>query len=390
MSQRLLSASSQVVALFAALATGCGGATRDEGVAAECLRADSPWRFVDTRSAPDAERSRHSAVWTGGYVLIWGGMDPAGRPLSSGFKIDPWTWNIVPMSQQGAPEPRYSHFAAWTGSEMIVWGGTIAEGQDTKGLGVPAVGGGLYDPSTDSWRAIAPGGPGARQCVNISWTGAELFIWGGISETSKVNWDGFLYNPTAEAWRPTPEEGTPTGNCAAQVLATDHEVLVLGGSSGGFEPADTGARYDLVTEKWQSLADRPDLSVVYPPAPAFWTGTEAVFCKHDYACFAYRPMTEQWRALSAAGAPTSRLRSAWAYTGSRLIVFGGDNTDHILGDGGLYQFDDDTWRALPDKCLPSARSDATLTWTDVGAFLWGGHADTRAGGWLLSRQALEE
>lgn len=42
------------------------------------------------------------------------------------------------MAAAGAPEPRYRHTAVWTGSEMIVWGGYDGAGYfDTGGRYAP-------------------------------------------------------------------------------------------------------------------------------------------------------------------------------------------------------------------------------------------------------------
>ena len=54
------------------------------------------------------------------------------------------------------PSARYRHTAVWTGSEMIIWGG--------YGNGTGLNTGGRYDPTTDSWTATSTANaPAARQ-----------------------------------------------------------------------------------------------------------------------------------------------------------------------------------------------------------------------------------
>jgi hypothetical protein len=104
------------------------------------------------------------------------------------------------------------------------------------------------------------------------------------------------------------------------------------------------------------------------PPPGFWTGTEAVFCAMNLDCNAYEPKGDAWRVLGSAGQPSPRLRAAWAFTGSKLVIFGGRATDAdtALDDGASLDLDTETWSALPSTCAPRARYDSTLTWTGTG------------------------
>ena len=54
-------------------------------------------------------------------------------------------------SATNAPSARFRHTAVWTGTEMIVWGGQLINT------------GGRYDPATDSWKPTsAINAPSAR------------------------------------------------------------------------------------------------------------------------------------------------------------------------------------------------------------------------------------
>ncbi len=72
-------------------------------------------------------RYNHTAVWTGGTMIVWGGESgPASdtqferrRDLQS----DDQQWTATGTTTTGAPEARYYHTAVWTGTTMIVWGG---------------------------------------------------------------------------------------------------------------------------------------------------------------------------------------------------------------------------------------------------------------------------
>lgn len=84
-------------------------------------------------------------------MIIWGG-DTIGVNRNDGAAYDPVTNTWTAVSTAGAPSPRSRHTAVWTGSNMIVWGG----------LPGPTNAGAVYDPATDAWTPTAmtrPPGP---------------------------------------------------------------------------------------------------------------------------------------------------------------------------------------------------------------------------------------
>src|SRR6266478_2327377 len=78
------------------------------------------WTPTSTTNAP-AGRYRHTAVWTGSEMIVWGGFN--GSYLNTGGRYNPGTDSWTATSTTSAPAARYSHTAVWTGSQMIVWGG---------------------------------------------------------------------------------------------------------------------------------------------------------------------------------------------------------------------------------------------------------------------------
>ncbi|HWH70679.1 MAG TPA: hypothetical protein VNT26_14920, partial [Candidatus Sulfotelmatobacter sp.] len=113
------------------------------------------WMAVPTAGVP-AARYGHTAVWTGTEMIVWGGWnDSVWNPLNNGGRYNPTanSWTTVPTA--GAPAGRYRHTAVWTGSEMIVWGGW----DDV----VHFNSGGRYNPSVNRWTAVTTtGAPAAR------------------------------------------------------------------------------------------------------------------------------------------------------------------------------------------------------------------------------------
>src|SRR5206468_6725062 len=79
---------------------------------------DGVWTPISQDGAP-SPRWGHSAVWTGNEMLVWGGLGPTGR-LGDGSRYNPETDVWRPMSTVGAPSVRGEQVAVWTGSEMVI------------------------------------------------------------------------------------------------------------------------------------------------------------------------------------------------------------------------------------------------------------------------------
>ena len=85
--------------------------------------------WVATRNAnPPVGRWEHTAVWTGGEMIVWGGELATGGTGNSGGRYVPATDTWTVTSTINAPDARERHAAVWTGNEMIVWGGDNSNG----------------------------------------------------------------------------------------------------------------------------------------------------------------------------------------------------------------------------------------------------------------------
>jgi N-acetylneuraminic acid mutarotase len=134
--------------------------------------ATDSWDDTSLVNAPVA-RTNHTAVWTGTEMIVWGGA-ASPLPTDTGGRYDPATdtWDAGGTSLTDAPSARFRHTAVWTGTQMIIWGGSLT---DT---------GGLYDPATDSWVATSTtDAPSARSFHTAVWTDTEMIIWGGDTDT---------------------------------------------------------------------------------------------------------------------------------------------------------------------------------------------------------------
>jgi ankyrin repeat protein len=122
--------------------------------------------------------------------------------------------------------------------------------------------------------------------------------------------------------------------------------------------------------------------------PAVWTGTDMVvfggegmgtsFDDGARYCLA----EDTWALLPQKGAPSSRTGHAMLWTGKEVIVWGGfggrwgNDTNHH--DGARYNPSADTWKPVSTRNAPEARFDFSALWTGREMLVWGGYTDSRS------------
>ena len=195
------------------------------------------WTATSTTHAP-AGRYDHTAVWTGSEMIVWGGYggaNPANpRFLNTGDRYNPSTDSWTATSTTNAPTARYRHTAVWTGTKMIVWGGS-------EYYNIYDNTGGRYNPTTNSWTATSTANaPTGRAGHTARWTGSEMIVWGGAALTNFFNTGG-RYSPSMDTWTATSTTNAPTGRQDHTAVWTGSEMIVWGGV--GSDYFNTGGRY---------------------------------------------------------------------------------------------------------------------------------------------------
>jgi N-acetylneuraminic acid mutarotase len=94
--------------------------------------ATDSWLPMSRSDAPSS-RTRHTGVWTGSQMVVFGGV-ASGEILGDGAMYDPRHDCWMPLPMDNAPRARFAHTAVWTGSAMVVFGG-IGPGQEELGDG---------------------------------------------------------------------------------------------------------------------------------------------------------------------------------------------------------------------------------------------------------------
>jgi N-acetylneuraminic acid mutarotase len=327
------------------------------------------WVSTSGTSAPTV-REHHTAVWTGSEMIIWGGdnMFNTGY-LDTGGRYNPTTNSWTATSTVNAPDARSRHTAVWTGTEMIVWGGVA---NNTEIIGGDNSGG-KYNPSTNSWTPTPP--PAPREFHTAVWTGSEMIVWGGWDGNNGFN-TGSRYNPSTDGWTAISVSNAPTGRFFHTAVWTGSEMIVWGGMSNtGY--LSTGGRYNPTTDGWTAT------SVTNAPTSrhghtAVWSGTEMIVWggTNDTAIFntggRYNPTTNRWTATSGNNAPSARDSHTAVWTGSEMIVWGGFDGLNVVNTGGRYDPTTNSWTATSSTNAPSARDSHTAVWTGSEMIVWGG------------------
>jgi len=224
------------------------------------------WASISTIGAPTG-RCGQQTVWTGTEMLVWSGFvggSPATYPITGG-RYNPSTDTWGSITTQGAPSGRYYASAVWTGRFMLVWGG------EGSGHTLPSTGG-RYDPATDRWTPTSlSGAPVPRWVHSTVWTGRLMVVWGGFPEGVGEVQSGGRYDPTANAWTATSTLNAPSPRGGHQAVWTGREMVLWGGYGGGY--LATGGRYDPATDAWTATS-----TAGAPPArtdhSAVWDGKE--------------------------------------------------------------------------------------------------------------------
>ncbi len=290
--------------------------------------ATDTWTTISTVGSPSA-RSEHTAVWTGSQMVVWGGLGTPGY-LGTGGRFTPGTGQWASTATTGAPSARHAHVAAWTGSRMVVWGGRNVSGLLNDG--------GLYDPVANTWTALpTDGAPEVRMNATAVWSGSALYVWGGTGESGELRSGARLdfSGNTPTGWTALPTANAPMGRVGHTAVWAGDRMIVWGGSAGGTPLGDGGA-FCLGCGDWSAVTTE-NAPLARSGHAAVWTGSEMLVVGGSNAGgevsgpAGYDPVSKEWRALSGLGGPLARTGPVAVWTSTEFLVFGGTSGGTALG-----------------------------------------------------------
>jgi len=144
-------------------------------------------------------------------------------------------------------------------------------------------------------------------------------------------------------------------------------------------PAISDPTNGCIDDSWTttSTTNAPIARVVHT---AVWTGSEMIVWggEDEHVVFSntggrYNPATDSWTATSMTNAPAGRVGHTAVWSGSEMIVWGGLDENFVpLNTGGRYNPGTDSWTATTTTNAPTGRNEHTAVWTGSDMIVWGG------------------
>ena len=309
-------------------------------------------RWVALSSNGAEPRFNHELVLAGDKLIAWGGYTDLGSGVyqSSGqiydLKTDKWSTirGTKPAGTTGYV--RTSQTATWTGRKLLVWGSVIPTGSSLSNWTHEGC---MYDLVSDKWERVDTRSAPIRYSGHSAiWTGSEVLIWGGkvppgVSGNNGVlTNEGALFNPETNSWRAISTRNAPSPRMDHVAVWTGTQMIVFGGSDNTRNIKGNGGIYDLKTDTWVSFAS--EIASQRVGHTAVWTGDEMLIWggrtsdSYFSAVVAFNPRSGVWRSLAGASNPSARDQHTAVWTGMSMIVWGGNSEDRRsrLDTGGLF------------------------------------------------------
>jgi hypothetical protein len=222
---------------------GCCDAQRADGAA--YTQSTNSWKLLP----PSPLAGRHATgVWTGTELIIAGGAgyDRGWRLMhfrdAAAYNPTTRTWRKLPSMPvaRGGGYYNLEYAAVWTGTEMLAVGGTSAPSRRAE----PLARGVAYNPSTNTWRWLAPM-QFPRSGFVFAWTGSQLIVWGGTSDGGTIPPHGEAYDPATNTWAALPKAPLRARTDAIGVW-TGSRLVIWGGHD---------ARAFAERSTWKALSD---------------------------------------------------------------------------------------------------------------------------------------
>jgi hypothetical protein len=159
--------------------------------------------------------------------------------------------------------------------------------------------------------------------------------------------------------------------------------MIIWGGWNGTKDIDTGALYDPTADSWATAA-KTGAPTARDTHTAVWSGTRMVVWggQDDNAVgqntgARYDPVANSWSATSVTSVPVGRWMHTAVWIGNRMVVWGGFDGNLDLSTGGLYDPAADTWTPTSTTGAPAARELHVAVWADAVSemIVWGGEND---------------
>ena len=178
--------------------------------------------------------------------------------------------------------------------------------------------------------------------------------------------------------RPVLTERLLTQSASEQVKQTSSTYGQVAAATGDYRLPSISDDGECGDDPWTATTTANAPRGRYGPT-AVWTGSEMIVWGGNGGHLLnsggkYNPSTDSWTATSTMNVPSARGGHTAVWTGSEMIVWGGiDNGGSELNTGGRDNPSTDNWTATSTTNAPSIRSNHTAIWTGSEMIIWGGY-----------------
>lgn len=294
--------------------------------------------------------------------------------------VGTWSKFVSPV-----PPDHQAPISAWTGTHFVQFGGSVGAmppKYDSAGFFlVPSTGGSL-----PFFSGLVDANP--ERGGLVVWTGSRILAGSGFRSFSSQPNDALVtIAPGDKTWTTVSHSPFLDNRQYASAVWTGKEMLVWGGwtafSATSHGTLQSGGRYDDSKSAWASISlkDAPTARQLHTAA---WTGSRMlVWGGHAGGLDApatadpggiYDATTDTWQPMSTLGAPSPRGYHTGVWTGSQWLIWGGAELGYApaLGDGAAYDPASNTWSPMSMTGAPSPRAGHIAVWTGKAMFVFGG------------------
>lgn len=359
--------------------------------------SSQPWILANPDGEPDPVLG-HSSVsisstLDGIVMIVWGGSPVDGFYSDMGWAYDSNADRWSQISPVDAPSPRSNHTGVAHGDQMVIWGGLgpQGDGSEVKHLND----GGIYSLTKNKWTRISPNNKvvTARRGHTASVMSNKMLVWGGRNEFNIIG-DGGVYDFEENKWETVSGQNPPSARArhTASVFE-DRLVIIWGGESdGGF--LQDGFAYNVENGVWAKLTSETEgpqaraghTAIMVNGQLVIWGGVGKNGLIGDGYIFSFNPestnfveqgkeVSGKWSKLPSLGQPSPRIGHSVEWTGSEMIIYGGETDLGETNTGHAYDTMKKMWRSLTTKGGAIPRTLHTSEWTGSQLIIFGGIAN---------------
>jgi N-acetylneuraminic acid mutarotase len=212
------------------------------------------------------------------------------------------------------------------------------------------------------WRKVSLGG--SPPADPDSWTPTAGGDDGGSSGAPVEGYYSYYFGPTYRAFYNSPNYVIAGASYSPAVASVFNPTL------------STWTTYSdplLVLRLYPSTVMNGSKAIIFGGVGTAGTGIGAI-CDTSNGTWTY---------TSTTNAPSERNYHVAVWTGSKMVIWGGNDNNSTVNTGAVYDPSGDTWSTMTTTSAPSARVGATGVWSGTYAIVWGGNTgflNTNTGG----------